>query len=61
MYLNEILSLGLGHEWLKLRCGEGVDEAGFGYDKKQDLGAGKDRKLVRLKFKVSTQQHSIQR
>jgi len=48
MYLNEILSLGLGHERLKLGGGKGVDEAGFGYNKKQDLCTGEDRKLVRL-------------
>jgi hypothetical protein len=48
MYLNEILPLGLGHERLKLRGGEGIDEAGFGYDEQKDLCTGEDRKLVRL-------------
>ena len=28
-YLNQVLALSLGHEWLKLGCGEGVDETSF--------------------------------
>ncbi len=33
-YLNQILSLGLGHERLQLRCRERVDKARLGYDQK---------------------------
>lgn len=28
-YLNQVLALGLGHEWLKLGRGEGVDKPGL--------------------------------
>lgn len=46
--LNEVLALGLGHEGLELRGGEGVDEAGFGDDQKKDLSSGENGKLVGL-------------
>ena len=47
-YLNEVFALRLRHKWLELGGGKGVNEAGFGYDEKQDLGAGENRELVRL-------------
>jgi hypothetical protein len=47
-YLDEILAFGLGDERLQLRGREGVHEAGFGDDEKEDLGASEDRELVSL-------------
>jgi hypothetical protein len=47
-YLNEILALGLCDEGLQLGRGEGVNQASFGDDEQQNLGAGEDRKLVSL-------------
>lgn len=41
-YLDEVLAFGLRDEWLELRGREGVDEAGFGDDEQQYLGAGED-------------------
>lgn len=48
MYLNEVFALRLSHQWLKLRCGEGVDEPGFRHDEEKDLGAGQYGQLVCL-------------
>ncbi len=47
-HLDEILAFWLRHEWLELWGGEGVDESGFGHDKKEDLGAGQDGEFVGL-------------
>jgi hypothetical protein len=41
--LDEILSLQLGDERLKLGGSEGVDKSSFGCDKKSHLGAGQGR------------------
>lgn len=53
MYLNEVLSLGLGDKRLKLGGCEGVDETGLGDDEKENLSAGEDRELVCLRDEVS--------
>lgn len=37
--LDEVLAFGLGHERLEFGGSEGVDEAGFGDDEEEDLGA----------------------
>lgn len=42
-YLDQVLALGLGDQWLELRGGECVDETRFGDDQKEHLGASKDR------------------
>lgn len=47
-YLDEVLALWLGDEWLQLGCGEGVDEPCLGHDEQQDLGAGENRQFVGL-------------
>ena len=47
-YLDEILALGLCDERLQLGRGECVDQARFGDDEKQNLGAGEDGELVSL-------------
>ena len=49
-HLDEVLALWLGDQWLQLRCGEGVDEAGLGHDEEEHLSAGEDGQLVRLRF-----------
>jgi hypothetical protein len=41
-YLDEVLALGLGDEWLQLGCGESVDETRLGDDEQQDLCASED-------------------
>ena len=41
-YLDEILAFGLGNERLKLRRGEGVDEASLGDDQQKHLRARED-------------------
>ncbi len=48
MYLNEVLALGLGDQWLELGGGEGVDETGLGDDEEEHLSAGEDGQLVCL-------------
>lgn len=50
-HLYEVLPLGLGHEWLELGSGEGVDETRLGHDQQQHLGTGQDGELVRLGLK----------
>jgi hypothetical protein len=52
-YLNKVLSLSLGDKRLKLRCCEGIDQTGLGDDEEEDLGASKDRQLVRLGRDIS--------
>ena len=47
-YLDEILSFGLGDEWLEFGSGEGVDETCFRDDQQQDLGAGENREFIGL-------------
>jgi hypothetical protein len=47
-YLNQVLALRLCHERLELRCSKGINETGFRNNKKQDLGACKNRKLISL-------------
>lgn len=42
IYLDKILALSLGDEWLELRSGEGVDQASLGDNEQQDLGAGQN-------------------
>lgn len=46
--LNQVLALGLGDERLELGCGEGVHQAGLGYDQQEDLGTSEDRQFVSL-------------
>lgn len=41
-YLDEVLALRLGHERLKLRRGECVDQPRLGNDKQEDLSASQD-------------------
>lgn len=41
-YLDEILALGLGDEWLELWRGECVHETGLRDDEQQDLRSGED-------------------
>lgn len=56
-YLDEVLALGLCHQRLQLRRGEGVDEAGLGHDEQQHLSASQDGKLISLAFgKLATEQ-----
>lgn len=52
-YLDEVLALGLGHQRLQLRCGEGVDESSLRDDEQQHLGAGEDGQFVGLVQGVS--------
>ena len=47
-HLDEVLALGLGHQWLKLGSRERVDETGFRYHQQQDLGAREDREFIGL-------------
>lgn len=47
-YLNEVLTLGFGDEWLELGGGEGIDQSRFGYHEQEDLGAREDGEFVRL-------------
>ena len=49
-YLDEVLALGLGDEWLELGSGEGVDKTGFGHDEEKHLSASQDGKLVGLQL-----------
>lgn len=58
-YLDEVLPLGLGDQWLQLRGREGVDKARLRHDQKQDLCARKDRQFVSLQFKTR-RQHGVQ-
>jgi hypothetical protein len=53
-YLDQVLALGLGDEWLQLGGGEGVDETGLGDDQKEHLGAGEDGQFVGLVEKVES-------
>ena len=48
-YLNQVLALRLGDQGLELGRREGVDESRLRHDKKENLGAGEDRKLVSLR------------
>jgi hypothetical protein len=41
-YLDEVLAFGFGDERLKLRRGEGVDEASLGDDQQKHLGTRED-------------------
>lgn len=47
-YLDQVLTLGLGHQRLQLGSGEGVDETSLGDDEQKDLGASEDGQLVGL-------------
>ena len=47
--LDEVLAFWLRDEWLQLRGGEGVDEAGLGHDKEEYLCAGEGGKLICLR------------
>lgn len=47
-YLNEILALGLGHQWLEFGGGKGVHQTSLGDDEEQHLRAGEDGQLVSL-------------
>lgn len=47
-YLDQILALGLGDKWLKLRSGECVDQASLGNNQKKDLSASEDGEFVGL-------------
>lgn len=42
-YLNKILALGFGDEWLELRGCESVDQSGFGDNEQQDLSTSQNR------------------
>lgn len=53
-YLDQVLALGLGDEWLQLGGGEGVDETGLGDDQKEHLGASEDGQFVGLVEKVES-------
>lgn len=41
-YLDQILALGLGNQRLELRRRECIDEASFGHDEEEHLGACQD-------------------
>lgn len=47
-YLNQVLALGLGDQWLELGSSECIDKAGFGDDQKKHLSASQNGKLVCL-------------
>ena len=47
-YLDEVFSLGFGHQRLKLGGSEGIDQTRFRHDEQEHLGAGKNREFVRL-------------
>ena len=47
-YLNQVLALRLGDQWLELRGGKGIDQAGLGHDQQQHLGACEDGQFVCL-------------
>lgn len=47
-YLNKVLALSLGDKRLKFGRRKGIDEASFGNDEEEDLGAGQNRQLVSL-------------
>jgi len=42
-YLNEVLAIGLGDKWLKLRCGERIDKTSLRNNEEEHLGASEDR------------------
>lgn len=46
--LNQVLSLGLGDQRLKLGRSEGVDQSSLGNDEQEHLSAGEGRQLVGL-------------
>ena len=46
--LNEVFPLRLGDKGLELGRSEGVDEAGFGDNEKEDLSAGESGELIGL-------------
>lgn len=52
-YLNKVLALRLGDERLELGRGKSIDEASFGNDEKQHLGACQNRQFVSLEAGVS--------
>lgn len=56
-HLNQVLTLGLGDQWLKLGSGEGVDQAGLGHDQKQHLGTREDGQFICLRDRKSQQQN----
>jgi hypothetical protein len=47
-YLDQVLSLGLGHQRLELGSGEGVNETSFRDDEQKNLSASEDRQFVGL-------------
>jgi len=47
--LNKVLAFGLGHQWLELGSGKGIDETGLRDDEEKDLGTSEGGKLVGLK------------
>ena len=47
-YLNQVLALGLGDQWLKLGSGEGVDQTSLRDDQQEHLSAGEDGQFIGL-------------
>lgn len=58
-YLDEVLALGLGDEWLQLGGREGVDKACLRHDQKQHLCTREHRQFVGLGVKTRCQ-HEVQ-
>jgi len=60
--LNEVLALGLCHEWLELGSGEGIDKTGLRDDEEKNLSTSEGGKLVGLKREMMCiyGQHSCQ-
>lgn len=47
-HLNEVLALSLGHQRLKLRGGESIDETGLGHHQEEYLGTCENGEFVGL-------------